>query len=384
MESSFILTSAGQEEVVELADQQKELQKKVPEKKIIEKKVTGKRVTEHCHSGRHSLPLRVGTRASPLALKQTRLFLEMLTRFCPVLRDAGAFQEFPIYTTGDQVQNRRLAEIGGKGLFAKEIHEALSDGRIDFAVHSLKDLETTLPSGVVLACTLPREDARDALIVAPHLMTTLTDLEDPYSVLPQGALIGCSSVRRQAQLLHVRPDLNFGLLRGNVQTRLKKLGDQLCDATLLAFAGLKRLSLTERASVVLDPTVMVPAAGQGIIGVTVREDDDELRELLAAIEDYEARSVATAERALLRELDGSCRTPIGGYARFIRPEGEQASEYSSSDCSPELHLTGLVAREDGSFLLKRSIQGKADEAESLGRELGKSLRRDSPSDIFRI
>ena len=131
MESSFILTSAGQEEVVELADQQKELQKKVPEKKVIEKKVTGKRVTEHCHSGRHSLPLRVGTRASPLALKQTRLFLEMLTRFCPVLRDAGAFQEFPIYTTGDQVQNRRLAEIGGKGLFAKENHEALSDGRID-------------------------------------------------------------------------------------------------------------------------------------------------------------------------------------------------------------------------------------------------------------
>ena len=364
-------------------------EKQLPEKQAIEKekKVTGTRVTEHCHSGRHSLPLRVGTRASPLALKQTRLFLEMLTRFCPVLREAGAFQEFPIYTTGDQVQNRRLAEIGGKGLFAKEIHEALLDGRIDFAVHSLKDLETTLPPGVVLACTLPREDARDALIVAPHLMTTLTDLtltdlEDPYSVLPQGALIGCSSVRRQAQLLHVRPDLNFGLLRGNVQTRLKKLGDQLCEATLLAFAGLKRLSLTDRVSVVLDPTVMVPAAGQGIIGVTVREDDDELRELLAAIEDYEARSVATAERALLKELDGSCRTPIGGYARFIHPEGGQTPEDSSPDCSPEVHLTGLVAREDGSFLLKRSIQGKADDAEALGRELGKSLRRDSPSDIF--
>ncbi|MBB2201156.1 hydroxymethylbilane synthase [Gluconacetobacter tumulisoli] len=320
---------------------------------------------------RRQLPLRVGTRASPLALVQTRAFLTVLTRFCPVLRDMGAFQEHQISTTGDQVQNRRLAEIGGKGLFAKEIHDALSDGRIDFAVHSLKDLETTLPPGLVLACTLRREDARDVLILGPGLEKA--EASDPFAALPRDALVGCASVRRQAQMLHVRPDLRFGLLRGNVQTRLDKLAARQCDATLLALAGLRRLGMEDRADVVLDPEIMVPAAGQGIVGVTVRESDVELRELLAAIEDYEARAVATAERALLAELDGSCRTPIGGYARLV-PGGPGQD--------PTLRLTGLVAREDGSFLLRRVATGAPADAERLGRELGHSLRADSPSDIF--
>ena len=325
----------------------------------------------HPEPHRRQLPLKVGTRASPLALVQTRAFLTVLTRFCPVLRDMGAFQEHQISTTGDQVLNRKLAEIGGKGLFAKEIHEALLDGRIDFAVHSLKDLETTLPPGLVLACTLKREDARDVLILGPGCGEP--DPADPYAVLPQGALVGCASVRRQAQMLHVRPDLKFGLLRGNVQTRLDKLAARQCDATLLAYAGLRRLGMEDRADVILDPTIMVPAAGQGIVGVTVRESDVELRELLSAIEDYEARAVATAERALLAELDGSCRTPIGGYARLIPVVAGGA---------PELHLTGLVAREDGSFLLKRSISGSPADAARLGHDLGRSLRADSPADIF--
>ncbi|GBQ96884.1 porphobilinogen deaminase [Acetobacter nitrogenifigens DSM 23921 = NBRC 105050] len=324
-------------------------------------------VTHH----RRLLPLRVGTRGSPLALWQTRAFLTRLTRFCPVLRDMNAFQEHQINTTGDQVQNRALAEIGGKGLFAKEIHEALQDGRIDFAVHSLKDLETTLPDGLVLACTMRREDARDALILGPGL--TPADPNDPYSALPHGALIGCASVRRQAQMLHVRPDLRFGLLRGNVQTRLDKLAARQCDATLLALAGLRRLGMEDRASVVLEPDVMVPSAGQGIVGVTVRESDIELRELLAAIEDYEARAVSTAERALLAELDGSCRTPIGGFARLLpAPAGGKAT----------LHLTGLVASEDGTFLLRRETSGAPADAERLGRELARSLRVDSPAHIF--
>jgi len=314
--------------------------------------------------------MRVGTRASPLALVQTRAFLTVLTRFCPVLRDMGAFQEHQISTTGDQVLNRPLAEIGGKGLFAKEIHEALADGRIDFAVHSLKDLETTLPPGLVLACTLRREDARDVLILGPDCAAP--SAEDPFAALPQGALIGCASVRRQAQMLHRRPDLKFGLLRGNVQTRLDKLAKRNCDATLLALAGLRRLGMEDRADVVIDPTVMVPAAGQGIVGVTVRESDIELRELLAAIEDYEARAVSTAERALLAELDGSCRTPIGGYAQLI----------SDSLGQPQLKLTGLVAREDGSFLLKRDIIGAPADAARMGAELGRSLHADSPADIF--
>jgi hydroxymethylbilane synthase len=284
----------------------------------------------------------------------------------------NAFQEHLINTTGDQVQNRALAEIGGKGLFAKEIHEALVDGRIDFAVHSLKDLETTLPPGLVLACTMRREDARDALILRPGF-TPGSDPNDPYSALPEGALIGCASVRRQAQMLHVRPDLRFGLLRGNVQTRLDKLAARHCDATLLALAGLRRLGMEDRASIVLEPSVMVPSAGQGIVGVTVRESDVELRELLSAIEDYEARAVSTAERALLSELDGSCRTPIGGYARLLSP---------STGARSELHLTGLVASEDGTFLLRRDIVGQASDAERMGHELGRSLRADSPASIF--
>ena len=325
------------------------------------------RVSPH----RQQLPMRVGTRGSPLALVQTRAFLTMLTRFCPVLRDMGAFQEHAMNTTGDRVQDRRLAEIGGKGLFAKEIHEALADGRIDFAVHSLKDLETTLPPGLVLACTLRREDARDVLILGPDCL--IPDPEDPYASLAQGATVGTSSVRRQAQLLHARPDLRIGMLRGNVQTRLDKIASRQCDATLLALAGLRRLGMEDRADILLDPEIMVPSAGQGIVGVTVRESDVALRELLSAIEDYKARAVSTAERALLAELDGSCHTPIGGHARLIPvvAGGE-----------PELHLTGLVAREDGSFLLKRTISGATADAERLGRELGHSLRVDSPSDLF--
>ena len=318
-------------------------------------------------SQRRALPLRVGTRASPLALWQTRHFLALITRFCPVLRDAKAFEEHAIATSGDKILDRRLADVGGKGLFAKEIHEALADGRIDFAVHSLKDLETELPPGIVLACTLAREDSRDALILGAG--AGAVDPADPYACLPSGAVIGTSSVRRQSQLLHARPDLRIELIRGNVQTRLNRLrGEGGPAATLLALAGLRRLGLEAEASVILDPEAMVPAAGQGIVGVTVREDDTELLELLSGIEDAEARAVSTAERALLAALDGSCRTPIGGHARLL-PNGD-------------LHLTGLVARADGTFLLKRALQGAPADAAAIGRTLGESLRRDSPADIL--
>ena len=326
--------------------------------------VTAPVVKKH-HRG---LPLRVGTRGSPLALVQTRAFLKTLTQFCPVLRGMDVFQEHAIRTTGDATQatGERLADIGGKGLFAKEIHEALVDRRIDFAVHSLKDLETELPAGIVLACTLKREDARDALILGPDCDEP--DAADPFSALPAGALIGSSSVRRQAQLLHARPDLRIANIRGNVQTRLDKVKRGEYVASLLALAGLRRLGLEEEASVVIDPEAMVPSACQGIVGITVRADDTELHELLAAIEDPLAKAVASAERALLAALDGSCHTPIGGYARQL-PDGR-------------LHLTGLVARADGSFLLKRSMHGSRADAARLGTELGDSLRADTPRDIF--
>jgi hydroxymethylbilane synthase len=305
-----------------------------------------------------ALPLRVGTRASPLARTQTRLFLDRIVNFCPVLRGMDAFEEHPIRTTGDAVSDRRLAEIGGKGLFAKEIHEALAERRIDFAVHSLKDLETDLPPGIVLACTMRREDARDALILAPG--AARPDRADPFACIPAGATLGTASVRRQAQVLHARPDLRPTLIRGNVQTRLDRVRRGEVGASFLALAGLRRLGLEADA--------MVPAAGQGIVGITVRADDAALRDLLAAIEDAEARAVATAERALLAALDGSCRTPIGGHARLL-PDGR-------------LHLTGLVAREDGTFLLKRSLHGPAADAQRIGAELGQGLRRDSPADLF--
>ncbi len=321
---------------------------------------------------RRALPLCVGSRASPLALVQTRAFINEIAHFCPMLRPAGdpddspVFVEHAIRTTGDTVQNRRLAEIGGKGLFAKEIHEALLDGRIDMAVHSLKDLETVLPEGIVLACTLTREDARDVLIL-PQTSAPI-DPQSPWAALPHGALVGTSSVRRQAQMLHARPDLRIGLIRGNVQTRLDRVEKGDFAATLLALAGLRRLGLDQRASLILHPEIMVPSAGQGIVGVTVRQTDSGLRALLASIEDPVARAVSTAERAMLAVLDGSCHTPIGGHAR-IRSDGT-------------LRLTGMTASEDGTFLLKRSLDGAPADAEALGRELGASLRADSPAALF--
>ena len=314
----------------------------------------------------HALPMKVGTRGSPLALWQTRHFLSTISAVCPVMATGPVFEEHVIATSGDRIQDRKLADVGGKGLFAKEIHEALLDGRVDFAVHSLKDLETELPPGIVLACTLKREDARDALILGPHCGQA--NSSSPFDCLPAGATVGTASVRRQSQLLAARPDLNVTTIRGNVQTRLARLRSGEFAATLLALAGLRRLGLEEQADVVLDPEAMVPSAGQGIVGITVRAADEDLHELLAAIEDAEAKAVSTAERALLAALDGSCRTPIGGHARLL-PTGE-------------LHLTGLVARTDGSFLLKRSLHGAAADAARLGRELGDSLRADSPADIF--
>ena len=325
---------------------------------------TGPQVKKH-HPG---LPLRVGTRASPLALVQTRAFLALLTKFCPVLRGMDVFQEHAIRTTGDatQVTGERLADIGGKGLFAKEIHEALLDRRIDFAVHSLKDLETELPPGIVLACTLPREDPRDVLILGPDLEAA--ESGDPYASLPQGAVIGSSSVRRQAQLLHARPDLQVANIRGNVHSRLDKVRRGEFAASLLAMAGLVRLGLEHEADAPIEADLMVPAACQGIVGITVRSSDRELYELLAAIADKDANCAAAAERALLGSLDGSCHTPIGAYARLL-PEGRMC-------------LTGLVARADGSFLLKRAVECLRADAARAGAELGASLRRDSPRDVF--
>ena len=308
------------------------------------------------------LPVRAGTRGSPLALVQTRTFLRLLA----AVPGAGNGQEVIINTTGDAVQDRPLADIGGKGLFAKEIHEALLDNRIDCAVHSLKDLETELPPGIVIGCVLAREDARDVLILGDSC--GLPTPADPFAALPQAALVGTSSVRRQAQLLHARPDLRVASIRGNVQTRLRKLQEGECQASLLALAGLRRLGIQPPGAVVLDPSAMLPAAAQGIVAITVRAADTALRGLLVQIEDRASRIAATAERAMLAVLDGSCRTPIGAHA-FLLADGN-------------LTLTGLVARADGSFLLRRTLAGSSADAARIGEQLGASLRADSPADLI--
>jgi len=313
------------------------------------------------------LPLNVGTRGSPLALTQTRNVIARLQKICPPLQRSGTAEHI-ITTTGDASQSSgcRLADIGGKGLFSKEIDEAMLAGRIDIAVHSLKDLETELRPGIVLGCVLPREDARDVLVLGPECGPV--DPWQPWDCLPLGALVGTASVRRQAQLLNARPDLKIEVIRGNVATRLNKVSAGSYAATLLAYAGLRRLGLAPRASLVIHPEFMVPAAGQGIVGITVRESDHQMRELLAAIEDPEARAVSLAERAMLAVLDGSCNTPIGAYARLTADQ--------------TLHLTGLVASTDGRFLLKRRLTGGIEDAAAIGATLGAMLKRDAPSCIF--
>jgi hydroxymethylbilane synthase len=307
--------------------------------------------------------VRVGTRGSPLALAQTREFMTCLSAHQPGLVP----HEVVITTTGDTILTRRLADIGGKGLFSKEIHEALLDRTIDCAVHSLKDLETELPPGVVLACVLRREDPRDVLIIGPRCRARTQG--GPLESIPRGSVIGSSSVRRQAQLLHARPDLHVESIRGNIQTRLAKLASGTCDASLLALAGLRRMGLAPANAIILDPAVMVPAASQGIVGITARADDDTLLAALAGIEHEGTRALANAERGLLAALDGSCRTPIGAFSRFL-PDGQ-------------INLTGLVARPDGTFLARRDLSGAPTDADRLGRTLGATLRADSPADILR-
>ncbi|MDA0306595.1 MAG: hydroxymethylbilane synthase [Proteobacteria bacterium] len=294
-------------------------------------------------------PLRIGTRASPLALVQAHEVQGLL----------GPASIVEIKTTGDKVLDRPLKEIGGKGLFSKEIDEALLAGRIDLAVHSLKDLETWLPDGTCLACVLEREDPRD-VFVSPKA--------DSLDALPSGSVIGTSSLRRQAQILHRRNDLSVEVFRGNVQTRMKKLADGVVDATLLALAGLNRLGLADVATEILETDVLLPAVAQGAIGITCRADDETTLALLTALDHAPSRYRISAERAMLEALDGSCQTPIGGLAEI--------------DDDGTLRLRGLVARADGSEVLTGARTGSVVDAVELGRDLGDELRQRAGPDFF--
>lgn len=301
-------------------------------------------------------PLKIGTRGSPLALWQAHEVRRCLMVAFEL--PEAAFEIVVIKVTGDQILDKALKDIGGKGLFTREIEEALLDGGIDVAVHSMKDMPTVQPDGLLLDCYLPREDVRDAF-VSPGV-ARLADL-------PEGALVGSSSLRRRAQLRLKRPDLRLVEFRGNVQTRMKKLEEGVAVATFLAMAGLNRLGMAHVARSAIQPEEMLPAVAQGAIGVERRTSDDRVAALLAAIHDRDTGLRLAAERAFLRRLDGSCETPIAGLAEIG---------------GDTIRLRGEILRPDGSESIAGERRGTIADAARLGQELAEDLLGRAPADFF--
>jgi hydroxymethylbilane synthase len=301
-------------------------------------------------------PLRIGTRGSPLALVQARAVAAQIAAALSV--ESGAIELVVIKTTGDAIQDRPLADAGGKGLFTKEIEEALLGGRIDLAVHSTKDMPTFSQAGLMLAACLEREDPRDVFI--SRKARTLAEL-------PQGARLGTASLRRQAIAMRARPDLQVGPLRGNVDTRLRKLDEGQMDATILALAGLKRLGLVDRATSIMSAEEFLPAVGQGAIGIEARADDARIRAILARIDHADTSVAIACERAFLAELDGSCRTPIAGHATV------------SGDT---VQFRGLIARPDGAAAHDIASTGHRNDAIKIGMEAGHELKRRAGPGFF--
>jgi hydroxymethylbilane synthase len=301
-------------------------------------------------------PLRIGTRGSPLALAQAHETRDRLSAAFDLPPDA--FEVVVIKTTGDKVQDRPLKEIGGKGLFTKEIEEAMMSGAIDIAVHSMKDMPSAQPPGLTLDTYLPREDARDAFVSLAH---------ENLAELPEGARVGSSSLRRRAQLLHRFPHLEVVEFRGNVQTRLRKLREDVASATFLAMAGLNRLDMAHVARSPIAPEDMLPAVAQGAIGIERRSDDSRAGDMLAAIHDADTACLLAAERAFLAGLDGSCETPIGGLA-----------EVSGGS----LRLRGEVLRPDGSEVISDDRTGPVEDGAGIGRAMAAFLLTQAGPDFF--
>jgi hydroxymethylbilane synthase len=299
--------------------------------------------------------LKIGTRGSPLALIQANDVRDRLR----AAHDGLEVEIIVIRTTGDRIQDRPLADIGGKGLFIKEIEEALFSGDIDLAVHSMKDVETQLPEGLGIAVILPREDPRDAFI---------SNRAASLSELPSGATVGTSSLRRQAQIRHARPDLRVVSFRGNVETRLRKLNEGEADATLLAISGLRRLGMADVATQIMDVDEMLPAVAQGAVGVEARVNDKTALDYLRPLNDAASVRRVAAERALLAALDGSCRTPIAALAQF--------------DGTDILTLRGRVANIDGTVVHDVARRGPASEAEAMGDDAGRELRAVAGPNFF--
>ena len=287
----------------------------------------------------------LGTRASKLALQQSEWFQAQVQAIAPDITVTLT----RIQTSGDKIVDVPLAKIGGKGLFVKEIEEALLSGEIDFAVHSMKDVPTQLPDGLEILCVPPREDSRDALISRTGCR---------FQELPVGARVGSSSLRRQSQFLHARPDLRIEMLRGNLDTRLKKLKEGQFDAIILAAAGLRRLGWTEEITEYLDPQLCLPAIGQGALGIEGRSNDQFVRSILNRLTHPPTQVAVTAERALLHRLEGGCQVPIAAYATLT---------------NDQVHLEGLVASVDGKTVIRDAVQGTRAEAQILGTRLAERL-----------
>lgn len=304
--------------------------------------------------------LRIGTRGSPLAQAQTGAVITRIKALFPDILD-DAIETVIIRSSGEYAigaKDERLVDIGGKGLFTKELEEALLGGRIDMAVHSMKDVPTWIPQGLMIAAVLEREDPRDVL------MSTRAKTLD---AMRAGAVIGSSSLRRQAQILNKWPSLKVVPLRGNVETRIKKITDGQVDGTLLALAGLKRLGLANKASCILETADILPAVSQGIVGIEIRAQDEQLHEMLRKINCVQTMAVMIAERAMLEVLDGSCHTPIAGLAI---QDGAM------------LHLKGRVAQPEGNGIWHEEARAGLGDAEKLGREVGRMLRRAVPPGIL--
>jgi hydroxymethylbilane synthase len=303
-----------------------------------------------------SSPLRIGTRGSPLALAQAYETRKRLTKALDTSEDS--FEIVVISTSGDRILDRPLKEVGGKGLFTKEIEQDMLDGKIDIAVHSMKDMPVEQPDGLTLGCYLPREDVRDAFVSSRY---------KNVNELPSGSKVGTSSLRRKAQLKFSRPDLEVVEFRGNVQTRLKKLKDGVATCTFLAMAGLNRLGLEEVAQSIMNPNEMLPAIAQGAIGIEWREEDRQISDILKKIHHEETGQRLNTERAFLAELDGSCQTPIAGLAII---EGSS------------LKFTGQVLRTDGSESISETAFGDIEDGPRLGREMAQKILSQAGPEFF--
>lgn len=307
-------------------------------------------------------PIRIGTRGSPLALAQAYETRKRLIENFPELEADGAIEICVLKTQGDMILDKSLMELGGKGLFTKELDTALLGNEVDICVHSMKDVPTWLPEGTVLPCNLPREDTNDAFIYKDGSVKSIEEL-------PDNSVIGTASLRRQAQLMAKNPTLKCVNFRGNVQTRLRKLDDGVVDATLLAIAGLKRMDMDGCATSVLDWDEMLPAVAQGAIGIQCRDDDERSLKYIDALNDPPTKACVDCERAFLEALDGNCKTPIAGQARII---------------DGKIVFRGLIAMPDGSVKYETTAEGEVEDAASIGRKAGEELKAEAGDSFFEM